>query len=555
MEFLPQLGLLTFFFRSFHGMWRAFSYFVVLTLAAKTAVAQAPRFEAADVHRNETLQMFGGQGALYGDRYIARQVSLADLIANAYSLDVANVQGGPSWLELDHFDVIAKTAANTPPAALRRMMQALLADRFGVVVHQGTMPMPAYVLSRGSGKPKLREATGSGEGCDNKTPEPGPNPDIFPNLVLACHNKTMDELVSDLKDYGGGYFDKPVVNGTGLAGEWDYDLTWTGKGQLARAGANGISIFDAVDKQLGLKIELQTAPRPVLIVDKAMETPTPNSPDLAKLMPMPPPATFDVAVIKPTAPGDTNMRGRITKNQVEMNDMTMRFLIAVAWNFDPGDSDRIVGPKWLDTDHFDILAKMGDSVATVAGKANGPPVDPNELYNMFKALVVERFQMKYHMEDRPLPAYTLTAVNPKLKPADPAARTRCVEGSGPEAQQPGYRDPRVVNPVLNRLMYCENMTMPQIARKFQEIASGYIHGDVVDVTGLKGAYDFTLSFSSAGATGGGGAAPPGGDASDPNGALTLFEAVSRQMGLKLAKEKRPIPVLVIDSIREKPVEN
>ncbi len=216
----------------------------------------------------------------------------------------------------------------------------------------------------------------------------------------------------------------------------------------------------------------------------------------------------------------------------------------------------MIGPKWLDTDHFDILAKMSDSVASTSPGGQTTPVDSQALYELMQSLVVDRFQMKYHMEDRPVAAYTLTAVNPKLKPAaDPNARTRCTEGPGPEALQPGYKDPRVINPVLNRLMYCQNMTMPQVARKFQEIASGYIHNDVIDATGLKRSYDFTLSFSSAGATEGGGAAPTGGDASDPSGALTLFEAVSRQLGLKLAKEKRPIPVLVIDQINEKPTEN
>jgi len=81
------------------------------------------------------------------------------------------------------------------------------------------------------------------------------------------------------------------------------------------------------------------------------------------------------------------------------------------------------------------------------------------------------------------------------------------------------------------------------------------HGDVLDRTGLPGSYDFTLSFSSAGQTGGGGAAPPSGDASDPSGALTIFDAVSRQLGLKLEKQKCPVSVLVIDHIDEKPTEN
>ncbi len=84
----------------------------------------------------------------------------------------------------------------------------------------------------------------------------------------------------------------------------------------------------------------------------------------------------------------------------------------------------------------------------------------------------------------------------------------------------------------------------------------------MDTTGLDGAWDFTLSFSTAGVARNGGApaAGPGGDAaalaaSDPSGAVTLFEAVTKQLGLKLEMQKRPMPVLVIDHVEEKPTEN
>ena len=101
------------------------------------------------------------------------------------------------------------------------------------------------------------------------------------------------------------------------------------------------------------------------------------------------------------------------------------------------------------------------------------------------------------------------------------------------------------------------MTSAEIADELQHIAGGYIYGPVLDKSGLEGSYDFTLSFSSVGRTN---ATPPptsansDSEASDPSGALTLYDAVSRQLGLKLVKEKRPMPVLVIDSIQEKPIE-
>ncbi|HEY2737276.1 MAG TPA: TIGR03435 family protein, partial [Thermoanaerobaculia bacterium] len=145
----------------------------------------------------------------------------------------------------------------------------------------------------------------------------------------------------------------------------------------------------------------------------------------------------------------------------------------------------------------------------------------------------------------------LAAANPRLTPADPKARTQCVEGPGPDG-----KDPRLTNPMLNRLVTCQNVTMGQFGILLQSL--GYyesIYTPVADDTGLKGSYSFTLSF-----TGGGLNRPWGGprtsategpaQASDPVDTVSLASALKNQLGLKLEKEKRPLPVLVIDHIEE-----
>ena len=173
---------------------------------------------------------------------------------------------------------------------------------------------------------------------------------------------------------------------------------------------------------------------------------------------------------------------------------------------------------------------------------------------MLRAMLAERFQMKAHMEDRPVTAYTLVATKPKLKAtADPAERTKCKEGPGPDG-----KDPRIDNPILNRLLTCQNMTMAQIGDELQRVAPGYIFNPVVDGTGIKGSYDFTLSFSSAdkiAPSGPGASDKSDTDSSDPNGAISVFGAISRQLGLRLEKIKRPYPVLVIDHLEETPTAN
>jgi uncharacterized protein (TIGR03435 family) len=87
---------------------------------------------------------------------------------------------------------------------------------------------------------------------------------------------------------------------------------------------------------------------------------------------------------------------------------------------------------------------------------------------------------------------------------------------------------------------------------------------VLDSTGIEGAYDFTLSFSPAGMVNGaevrrkgGDASAPGapGEASDPNGGMSLADAMEKQIGIKMITVKRPVPVLVIDKVLQKPTEN
>jgi uncharacterized protein (TIGR03435 family) len=144
-----------------------------------------------------------------------------------------------------------------------------------------------------------------------------------------------------------------------------------------------------------------------------------------------------------------------------------------------------------------------------------------------------------------------------MKAADPNGRIRCAEGPG--AAQKDVRD---AHPILGRLLNCQNMTMGRFADMLQGLAPGYIHAPVLDATNLEGSWDFTLSFSAAGQLQSGGGR--GGDAaaadivnaaSDPNGALSLPDAIAKQLGLKLEQTKRPVKVLVIDHVEAKPTEN
>jgi uncharacterized protein (TIGR03435 family) len=160
--------------------------------------------------------------------------------------------------------------------------------------------------------------------------------------------------------------------------------------------------------------------------------------------------------------------------------------------------------------------------------------------------------MKYHTEDRPVSTYVLVAGKPKMKKADPASRTWCRNTNAPFGAPPG-----------SRLVTCQNVTMAQFAERLLSFAP-WLNWPVLNATALDGNWDFSLTFGQnfpvmVGGPGRGGDAPPASAdmpaAAEPTGAVTIFDAVEKQLGLKLEPRKRPMPVIVIDQIEQKPTEN
>jgi uncharacterized protein (TIGR03435 family) len=307
-----------------------------------------------------------------------------------------------------------------------------------------------------------------------------------------------------------------------------------------------------VEKQLGLKLEPTTAPMPVIVVDSVNQKPAANSAETAKSFP-PQPTEFEVASLKPSAPNAPPRQPDVKNGRLYLPGISLQNLILVAWDIN-GTEFLAGAPKWLNDDKYDILAKAPEGVAIgdLTPSRNAVPVNIDALRPMLRSLIVERFQLAAHMEDRPMDAYTLVANKPKLKKADPASRTRWKEGVASD-----LKGDKNANGSLGRLVTCQNVTMAQFAEMLPNIAPGYLRTNVVDATGLEGGYDFTFSFSPAGATRvqAPAATTEGTEASDPSGGITLFDALNKQLGLKLDAVKRPVQVLVIEKLERKALEN
>jgi uncharacterized protein (TIGR03435 family) len=486
---------------------------VILAMACGFAAAQA-KFEAADVHVSAPDTNPSG-GYLPTGRAEFHGVTLLELIGSAYSVSGDQISGGPAWLATDRFDVVAKAPGKAATGALQSMMQALLAERFGLEVKREEKPMPVFALVvKKAGV--LKESTSAGEPECKRNVEDGA-------ISYTCRKQSMANFAEALRLIAGAYFDKPVVDRTGLNGEYDFHMEWYGRGRAVGPNS-GMTIFVQMEKQLGVTAEPATAPMAVLSIGKVNHTPTPNAPNVTELLGAPPTA-FDVATIRPSRPDETQS-GSMKNGVVEMKALTLRQLIGIATNID----EEMVrgGEKYVETDRFDILAKTEPTLSIEA------------LQKMLRGLLEERFHLKAHVELQPVTVHALTAPKSKLKDADPTGRPGC----------------KITIPDGVRTLVCTNATMAMFVERIQRAASGYLDNPVVDLTGLKGNYDFSVGWApkqNLAAK----PSPAGGTevAPDRPVGLTVFEAIDKQLGLKLATQKHPMPVVIIDHVDRKPTEN
>jgi uncharacterized protein (TIGR03435 family) len=503
-----------------------------------------PAFEIADVHvsprsdwvKNVTHPFQGGY--LAADRYELRRATMLDMIKLAYEVDADKVTGGPSWLDYDRFEVVAKAPRGTRPETLRLMLQSLLDDRFHLVMKSGAEDVPAHILTVGKRELKLKASSGTSPlaGCRTAIVINGDTP----NATLTCTHATMESFARALRGRLGDNL--PVVNATGLDGEFDFDMQMPANSQSQGPPP---ALLAELDK-LGLKIEPGKTQQPVLAVVSVNEQPTANSPDLTRVLPPLPPPQFEVASLKIPCEGNATIAPKFeTGGRVTATCMPPMGLIRDAWGLMPFQ-EAPGAPKWL------MDGGTSHNVSVVAKAPAGVAPDPQHsqmardiVHQMLRALLIERYQMKIHYEERPMDTHTLVAVKPKLTKADPAGRTGCTRLSAP-----GQQTTRLV---------CKNMTMTQFAEQMQAYDSE-IYYPVVDATGVEGAWDFTIQYDPlvslrARFPSVGRGASPSGEAADPGGSLSFQAAIEKQLGLKVEIRKRPQQVLVIDQMAEKPIEN
>ncbi len=260
---------------------RALAVVAALALMAGGGHGQTPRpkfdaFEVATIKRatdDEKGRFIKMDGT---NRFVAVQYPVKLLIAAAYDLNPKTISGGPAWMNVDTFDIAAKTPGDVRPTHDEQMtmLRALLVERFGLKFHREQKEFAIYGLSVAKGGSRLKPTANT-----DLPPVMGPAVVYPQKVVLPGRNATTGDLSALLQR---AIVDRPVVDQTGLTGHYDFDLDWAPDetqfgGDVGKASdmAPSLPLFAAIQQELGLKLEATHGAVSAMVVD-GVEKPSDN---------------------------------------------------------------------------------------------------------------------------------------------------------------------------------------------------------------------------------------------------------------------------------------
>jgi uncharacterized protein (TIGR03435 family) len=244
--------------------------------AASPTQSSSPVLEVAAIKPVKNPDPNNMRDHTEGRRLLARNTTVRDLIMIGYELDPQQIQGGPAWMATDEYDIDAEAVEGIQLNNEREektLIQELLADRFKLTFHHEQRALAVYLLVVAKGGAKLKLADRDeveNSGCEHL------GACTFRKRTLTGFSRFMQFVV----------LDRPVVDKTGIAGEFDFSLNWTpDESQFSRMGiqprppadnaAAPPPLFEAIQEQLGLKLEPEKMPAEVLVIDK-VERPSEN---------------------------------------------------------------------------------------------------------------------------------------------------------------------------------------------------------------------------------------------------------------------------------------
>jgi uncharacterized protein (TIGR03435 family) len=494
-----------------------------------------------------------------------RNATLVNLIDYAHGIEDddgredLSITGGPTWLDFDRFDAAALVPSLQPAipdtgqptfgmyapltnGTVRPVVERILEERFHLKYHNEDRPLPGYVVTVAKDGAKLAEAKAPTEpgGCQAAREKDDPG-----RVTTTCTSETIGQFLKLI----GGTFRHPLLDRTGLTKPYDFVLRFTSE-QLSTRQDTINAYIEEMNKQLGILMTLGDVPQPAIVVDHVDRTPAANPPETAKLLPATPELESEVASIRVANATDPRAQIRPTGSQITFSNFTLQELVVEAWQL---PSAAMLGnvPPSLDRVRYTILAKLPPEFDSRTLVQHQDPLD-----SMLRKLLTDRFEIQSHWAEQTAEGYVLLAGTPRMKKADPNARTYCKYGPAE-----GEKDVRRVDSPFNGMFHCQNVTMAQFADLLSAVARGDIKSRIVDKTGLTGSYDFSLSYTGASrlrlqeAAAQVAAKQAGEATAGPVEGLAIDDAVRKELGVRLEKQQLPLPFLILDHIDEKPTEN
>jgi uncharacterized protein (TIGR03435 family) len=239
-----------------------------------------PSFDVVTIKPNDSGATSMQGLNVRGRNFTTRASSLDDLIKFAYGVHAKQIVGGPDWMDKDRFDINGVPDKDGMPSVgqLQTMMKKLLADRFKLTFHHEKRDLSAFVLEVGKDGQKLAPTQLNG---------PLPGLGFRPGtggITLSVVNGTMEDFTGFLQML---VLDRPVVDRTEIKGRYDFHFTFTPDDSLfnghpprmpAQADSTADAapgFFEAIQKDIGLKLDAQKTPVDVIVIDH-VEKPSAN---------------------------------------------------------------------------------------------------------------------------------------------------------------------------------------------------------------------------------------------------------------------------------------
>ncbi len=227
-----------------------------------------PAFEVATIKQSKPDDHAVGHDAR-GRHVTVENYTVNQMIGFAYGVHRTQLEGGPSWLDEQHYDIdgVADVAGKPNDMQMKAMIRRLLADRFQLTIHHDKKRLSVYAITVGKGGAKLTKSLGDPNGL----------PDVEGNgdstgLEAKFTNYSMADLARSLQAMGQ---ERPVVDQTGITGRYDFKLKWWPDASQNPAPNAAPVLSTALQEQLGLKLEATKAIVDVIVIDH-VEQPSAN---------------------------------------------------------------------------------------------------------------------------------------------------------------------------------------------------------------------------------------------------------------------------------------